>query len=193
MARSPGSGVQCAGQWDQCDCWSNCRLVTLLSCHVRPAMRAQAGDTLRRQGASVHATQAPKSNVRLRRRRKKKESEDHRLARGRKHRLRLLRAGMMPRKLSAHSCWARVQVRMEGAEETQAGLLPSPTGGKYLEEGFLEQRCEPTCYEAQWTHKMPQTTAGSKEDPGGRALGPHPSTRETPCLLQWALCNVLFG
>lgn len=173
MACSPGSGVQCAGQWDQCNCWSGCRLVTLLSSYVCLAMTAQAGDTLQGQGASVHAKQTPKSNVRPRRRRKK-ESEDHRLARGRKHRMRLLRAGMTPRKLCAHSCWARVQVRMEGAEETPAGLLPSPTEGKSLEEGFLEQHCKPTCYEAQWTHKMPQTTAGSKRGPRRQGSGSPP-------------------
>lgn len=41
MESRPGSGLPCAGRWDQRDCWGSCQLVTLLSSHLSPAVRPE--------------------------------------------------------------------------------------------------------------------------------------------------------
>lgn len=115
--------------------------------------------------------------------------------------MRLLRAGIMssfapqyPQRLSGPllldqgASWGR------GSKGDSTGLLPSPIRGKSLEEHFLEQHCNPTCYGALCTHRSaPRQLQGARVGSGARAMGPHPSTKKTPCLLQWALYNILFG
>lgn len=54
--------------------------------------------------------------------------------------------------------------------------------GESPEECFLEQHGKLVCCGALWTINIPQVTAWSKTGSAGRVLGPHPLTKETPCL-----------
>lgn len=93
-----------------------------------------------------------------------------------------------PLLLDQGTSWGR------GSKGDPTGRLPSPIRGKSLEEHFLEQHCNPTCCGALCTHRSaPRQFQGANVGSGARAMGLHPSTKKTPCLLQWALYNILFG
>lgn len=111
--------------------------------------------------------------------------------------MKLLRAGVMssfapqyPQRLPAPLLLDQGASQGRGSKGDPTGRLPSPIREKSLEEHFLEQHCNPTCCGALCTHRSaPRQLQGARVGSGARAMGLHPSTKKTPCLLQWALYN----